>query len=350
MNSLLSDNKVFVCPPEGDRTFSTPYTRFKLIWLKAAKTAREEHRNYGITFSPDGQAVNVPDTTSTFHSIKFNHIGSTARSLVDDFTTAVQNSLPKDCASLYEEFSRLELTDDLNSPESIFKQPANQPSLQPMIQAITHQLLGTEDRLGSVFGKKSRTPDMGIIGKLLDEEQDILSLFNAAFQLSCGVPPQPFQLKSLRYDWDPESGEDRNLFMVWGALALANPSAKQLGVSVKECLWAFPSSLVTLVLFYLGVIRPAFCQLIGLIRGGAKEHSIYIFVHGIPKQRANARVLWNGSDVNSSLRRHTESFPVALTGTILRNITTGMLRKFFPSLTELDHLPDSLLDQQAQHR
>lgn len=36
--------------------------------------------------------------------------------------------------------------------------------------------------------------------------------------------------------------------------------------------------------------------------------------------------------------------------TLLRNLTIGMFRKFFLSLTELDHLPHSLLDQQAQHQ
>jgi hypothetical protein len=67
-----------------------------------------------------------------------------------------------------------------------------------MIQAILYLFLGTGDHLRSVYHTNG-TPDTvtDVIRKLLDEEQDILSLLNVAFQLSCGVPPQPFQLKSL---------------------------------------------------------------------------------------------------------------------------------------------------------
>jgi hypothetical protein len=65
-----------------------------------------------------------------------------------------------------------------------------------MIQAILYLFLGTGDHLRSVYHTNG-TPDTDVIRKLLDEEQDILFLLNVAFQLSCSVPLQPFQLKSL---------------------------------------------------------------------------------------------------------------------------------------------------------
>ncbi|KAG1722718.1 hypothetical protein EDB19DRAFT_1916529 [Suillus lakei] len=331
--SLLSENKMFVRPPDDSMTFSTPYTRFKFVWLKAAKLARTERRDYGFTFSADGQSVNVPDSTGTFHVIEFNQLGSIARDIIDHFTTAVQRVLPRNCANLYEEFSKLELTDDLGCRQSIFQQPANQPLLQPLIQTVYDQIMAADNlkvRAGWRVMRRNGTVDEKVVEQLLDEEQNILSLLNAAFHLSY-------------------TGGERNLFIVWGVLALANPAAKQLGAAVQECLWAFPSSLMTPVLFYLGVLRPAFAKLLGLLRSDAKDYGIYIFVHAIPKRR-KAGNSWNGTNVNTSLQKHTQSLPITLTGTLLRNLTTGTIRKFFPSLTELDHLPDSLLDQQAQHR
>ncbi|KAG2116146.1 hypothetical protein DEU56DRAFT_919324 [Suillus clintonianus] len=346
---LLSENKIFVHPPVESMTFSMPYTRFKFVWLKAAKTARTEHRDYGSTFSADGQAVNVPDSTSTFHVVKFNQLGSIARDVINNFTTTIQSVLPSHCGTLYEEFSTLEITDDLGCRQSIFQQQKNQPLLQPLVQTLYDQLVAAnKGRAGLGVIRRNGTVDEKAIKKLLDREQNILSLFNMAFHLSCGVPPRPFQLKSFQYDLDADTGRERNLFIVWGVLALANPAAKQLGIGVQECLWAFPSSLMTPVLFYFGVLRPVFSKLLGLLRSNAKEHSIYIFVHTIPK-RKKAGNLWNGTDVNASLQKYMHSLPITLTGTLLHNLTTGMLRKFLPSLTELDNLPNCLLDQQAQH-
>lgn len=74
---------------------------------------------------------------------------------------------------------------------------------------------------------------------------------------------------------------------------------------------------------------------------------MHIFVHPFPVRNS---LLWSGSDVNAALQKHTPTITVKFTGTLLRNATTAMLRKFFPSLTSVNQLHDSLLDQQAQHR
>ncbi|KAG2030088.1 hypothetical protein BDR03DRAFT_1017557 [Suillus americanus] len=340
---LLSDNRGFVHPPDNSNVgFTTPYTRFKGVWAKIAPTARVERTEYGFTFSPNGQAINIPDNSGAFHAVQFSQLGSVARTLIDTFTDTVQTTLSR---SLYEEFAKQNLVDDLGCQESIFQQPANQPWLQPMIKTAYDQLVLLGQR--SVFHKNG-TVNVKAVKALLDKEQDILSLLNVSFQLSCGIPPRAYQMKSLRYNFDPDTGAQRSVFLVWGILAFANPASKQRQGSVKECLWALPGSLATPVLFYLGILRPAFSQILRLVQGGTKEHETYIFVHGVSKHNTGA--FWSGADVNASLRKHTPSLPISLSGPLLRSITTGMLRKFFPSLTEPDQLPDSLLDQQAQHR
>ncbi|KAG2346995.1 hypothetical protein BDR05DRAFT_945405 [Suillus weaverae] len=227
---------------------------------------------------------------STFQILQ---LGSITRDIIHNFTTTIQTVLLCNCKTLYEEFSKLELMDNLSCWQSIFQQPANQPLLQPLIQMVYDQLMAAN--------------------KVLDEEQNILFLLNTAFHLFYNIAPRPFQLKSFRYDLDPDTGREWNLFIVWGVLALANPAAKQLGAAVQECLWAFPSSLVTPILFYLGILRPAFSKLLGLLCGNAKDYNIYIFVHAIPKHK-RAGNLWNGADINASLQKHTKSLSITLTG------------------------------------
>lgn len=73
-----------------------------------------------MTFSADGQAVNISDSISVFHSIKFNQLGSIARDIIKDFTIIIQSTLPCNYITLYKEFSKLEITDDLGYQWSIF--------------------------------------------------------------------------------------------------------------------------------------------------------------------------------------------------------------------------------------
>ncbi|KAG1785473.1 uncharacterized protein HD556DRAFT_1450695 [Suillus plorans] len=344
---LLSENRAFVHPSDDTNMgFTTPYTRFKTLWAKVASAARLERTEYGFIFSDDGQSVMIPDARGVFHCVQYLELGSLTRQLIHQFSSAVQTILSDTHRWLYNDFSQLQLTDDLGRRESIFHQPANEPQLQPMIKVAYDQLVGPAGHRSSVFNSKGSI-NTKAVQNLMEKEQDLLCLLNASFQLSCGVPPRSFQLKSLRHHYDPITGAQRNLFMVWGALTLANPAAKQRGETNKECLWALPSSLVTPLLFYLGVLRPAFCNILRLVRGSVPEHETYIFVHAYSKH--DSGFFWSGPDVNASLRKRSSALPVSLSSTLLRNLTTGMLRKFFPSLTELHNLPDSLLDQQAQH-
>ncbi|KAG1780875.1 hypothetical protein EV702DRAFT_1042589 [Suillus placidus] len=130
----------FIHPPDSSNIrFSMPYTCFKEVWAKVALAARAEHTEWGFTFSPDGQTINIPDKTGAFQEVKFSQLGLFSRLLIDSFTTAVQVVLP---GSLYKEFSKHNLTDDLGCRESIFQQPANQSQLQHIIMAAYDRLLG----------------------------------------------------------------------------------------------------------------------------------------------------------------------------------------------------------------
>lgn len=135
--------------------------------------------------------------------------------------------------------------------------------------------------------------------------------------------------------------------MVWDILVLANPTTKQHKETINECLQILPSSLATLLLFYLRILQLAFYYILWLVQEVTHKHKTYIFGYTFPKH--SSEIFWSRADVNASLQKHISAFSNSLLGSLLYKVTTEILQKFFLLLTELHQLPNSLLDQQAQH-
>jgi len=332
---ILMENQCFVYPT-ADFGYTTPYTRFKSVWFIVAPVARSERSDLGFTFDPDGQAINVPDANNVFQPIPFSKLSSLAMDAISCFTNTIQTFLPSRGPNpkLYEKFASHHLTDDLNQQQAVFQQPENKSWLDGLVEQAVQ---GSKVLLLKNEQKRA----------LLCREKDILQALATAFLLTCGIPPRPSQVKTLRYDWDEKTGSPRNLFIVFGLVALGNPEAKQLGQTTRECLWALPLSLGTPVMFYLGVIRPVLIRVLSCLKGEISQYSMSIFVHPFPVKNS---LLWDGAMVNSALQKHMPTLPIKFTGTLLRSATTAMLRRHFPSLTNADLSPDSLLDLQSQHR
>lgn len=312
--------------------YFTPYDRFKHVWFQTGPTAYAESASIGHEFHPDGTTT-VIDAAGESHRINLADIGQEARRIIIELELLLRRSLPEDCINQFTSFPDLsQFSDDLGNPASIFQQ--NSDLLQPAIIQITRSLLQTS-------GDNKR------LYSWLGYNDGILSCFLAAVSLTCGIPPRAFQFASLQYARCPQTGSSRGLFLIDGNLAIANPAAKQSGRFRQHCLWFLPPALSSLLLFYLGVLRPVVIEILTYLRKEVVPQTVYIFCQTILK---TGRSHFCTDEIPQMLRKLTKGLKVDISIRLIRQLYTAFFRQYFPDLCSPGPQEDSLVDRQGQHR
>ncbi|KAF8437707.1 hypothetical protein L210DRAFT_246285 [Boletus edulis BED1] len=348
----------------------TPYGHIKYIWLIAGKHAREETKLFDFTFMDDGQGLVIRHNAGASPiRLYFSQLAYKAKSAIEESSQRIRACLPPNCVAGYEEFQWQCLTDDLLSDASVFEQPDNQPILRPLRQQLIDALFSKRSEAhprGQLFPFVSHSDDFLIADAKtwLQTHDRILSAITAAFTLTCGIPPRDFQFQSLQVAHDKEKGHGRSLFIIQNTLALGNPKAKQRGKTFKECLWGVSQAQAPAFLYFLGVLKPVFSEIIRRTNIIHPLFDTYIFVPAIPANCAastNAtdnpvhvmekNCSLNGSVINRFLQEHTQDLPIRLTCGILRDKLTAVYRQFFPWLaTGKPQNAISPVDLQGQHQ
>jgi hypothetical protein len=329
------------------------------VWFKVAKAARLESRASGFTFMEDGQGIIINDASKCPHPIAFSLLGSSARDAIFRTEENIIKCLPNSCVQDFLNFGWESITDDVMSYQSMFCQPQNQDFLQPIRNKLLNLLLAKQSRnqrheplpLTSSTGQldipKART--------WLQSHDSILSSITAAFILTCGVPPRDFQFKSFQVDHDEDKGYKRSFFIIDKLPAFANPKAKQVGQHFKQCLWGATSAQARSLLFFLGILKPIYAEIMRLMKVHDRIFDIYIFVRTAPlaqSQLTSHPLLLSGTTINYYLYKHTRSIGIRLTCGIMRNKITAVYHQFFPWLSTLadsNPVERSAVDWQGQH-
>ncbi|KAH7905369.1 hypothetical protein BJ138DRAFT_1118538 [Hygrophoropsis aurantiaca] len=269
---------------------------------------------------------------------------------------SILECLPPDCVDDFETFDWRSLGDDFTDKASVFQQQRNKPILDPLIDRLRLSLLAVRDK---GLSKESMTPLMASSRKLdqdaakkwLHTHDAILSAITACFVLTCGIPLRDFQFRSLLMDHDYEAGWWRNLFIVDNLPALGNPAAKQRDRPFHEGLWQVCQALSPLLLYFLGILRPQYRDVLKVMGNDAQLFDAHIYVHPFPRNRSKLPGIWTGSDINRALQDHTRQAPMRLTCGIMRNKVTAVFWQFFPWLcvAEADKGSWSEVDKQGQH-
>ncbi len=178
--------------------------------------------------------------------------------------------------------------------------------------------------------------------KWFSTEQEILACIAVIFHLTAGPSFRSFQVGTLKYDSFPEYGK-RNLYLLTGPsrrqFILANPKAKQTGVSFADTLLAFPKMITQLLAIYFCILRPVGMQLAVLsptvpkpISVAIDSYSAFIWAPSV-KQSGKMLKNWKGPEIDAALIKYTvESFQIRVTGATLRQISHAVFREKFPSL------------------
>ncbi|KAG2063450.1 hypothetical protein BDR04DRAFT_1163692 [Suillus decipiens] len=334
--AIIAEEVRFLKPVAGEHPgYSTPFDRFKGIWHTAHKEAFRESRNFGFSFSADGQCLTIQDGNQQPKTLRFLQLATCAQILFRQLDSNILLTIPSNLHHLYHGFEAGAFTDNLIEPKSIFKQEGNTGILARVISVVQASILTP----GVPVDKKAAH-------QWLKQWDDIMPLIIAVFCLTCGIPPRGFQIHSMTFDHCPITDKARNLFIIDGLPALGNPVAKQRDKGIQECLWLFPQALARPFLFYLGVIRPIIQILLKDLGYNAAYQDTHIFTRAIPQRRPDLPQFWNGSDVNKALQQATTSLPIQLTCAMLRHIITAVFRQHFPNLWD-DPFGSSMTDSRA---
>ncbi|KAG2125104.1 hypothetical protein DEU56DRAFT_903808 [Suillus clintonianus] len=334
--NILAENLPYLQPLLASHpSFATPYNKIKTAWFGSRPTAFKERRDYGFIFAEDGTAITVRDGEDISQSILFSDLGKLAKTAIADVSERLAECLPGGCQGILQQFHGIfsQLVDDLGSPDAIFLQPSNRILLQPLLDMMLQCLMDPEEPTHHIMCSSSLINEE-CARQWLDFSERILGQTIVAFLLTCGIPPRPWQFRSLLFQSDSSTGSARNLYLLGSELVIGNPEAKQINQLTRECLWAFPPSLAPLILFYLAIVRPSVIHILGLIHCANQAHTTHIFSHTFTTTRHEFPLVWNGSDVNTALRAHTSSLNVQLTCGLLRNAVTAMYYQFFPTLSQ----------------
>lgn len=210
---------------------ATPYGHCKFVWFKVVKATRTESISSGFTFMDDGQGVIINDASGCAHQLPFSLLKSLARCTISLVEESIIQCLPKDCVNDFRHFQWQSLTDNLISDQSLFCQPQNQQTLQPVFNRLLCALLGSEQSSNGSSNKLLLLTQKGQLDftkarKWLESYNTIIFSSTAAFILTCGIPPRSFQFQFFQVDHDAAKGYKRNFFIMNKLPALANPQAK----------------------------------------------------------------------------------------------------------------------------
>jgi hypothetical protein len=175
------------------------------------------------------------------------------------------------------------------------------------------------------------------------------------FNLTCGVPPREFQMKTLLYDSLCEGSlKWRNMYLLHNRLAIGNPDGKRMTMQeLGECLWLCTQMSTRSVTFWIAIMRPTITHLLTLADEDVHFRDTHIFIWAFPRVRKEDTHVISGQDVNKIMQKRCKTLPVRVTCNLLRQIFTTMFGLLFPKTRGTnggeEMAPTSSVMQQGQH-
>ncbi len=308
---------------------NTPFKRLKRVIYDITIAARKTETGSSLLHvTHDGQTYTIKDSFTEPLIIQMTRWLSLCQDLCKEVLPAlIMQMLQISKTSFGCGDFNIDILSDNFSSEAIHKQPQNDRHLQQFQNSIANCL---------------KMENKATLEKWFSTEQEILACIAVIFHLTAGPSFRSFQVGTLKYDSFPEYGK-RNLYLLTGPsrrqFILANPKAKQTGVSFADTLLAFPKMITQLLAIYFCILRPVGMQLAVLsptvpkpISVAIDSYSAFIWAPSV-KQSGKMLKNWKGPEIDAALIKYTvESFQIRVTGATLRQISHAVFREKFPSL------------------
>jgi hypothetical protein len=264
--------------------YSTLMSRIIDQWVFLAPIARQSTATGGCTWAPDGQVFSLRWGHIRGRNIDLDILRRRVVEQADELKQAVVDIVP--CVDI-SQFRLSQVTDDAESPQSLFDRRDNRELFQPYIDRIwaylgRPQSVGTESEdfakyNPSIFSTRGRIKEKEAKA-LLKRFAHLLRLIMRHFCRTCGITPRAWQTADLLYR--AVGVYVRNFRLLrHDTPFIGDPKAKQTDRLLYEAFWALPPHLGIILIFYLGVLRPVEIKIMKSLGIPTQDHEHYIFVH-----------------------------------------------------------------------
>jgi hypothetical protein len=284
---------------------STLLSRTVDEWVSLTPIAKQSTAKGGCTWSPDGQNFTLTWGHIQGRSIDLDILRRRVVEQADQLTQTLVDLVP--CVEL-SQFRLSQVTDDAESPESLFDRQDNKALFQPYIDRVWAYLGRPQSPGAEHYGSaKYDTPIFSRNGRIdekaakqwLKRPAELLRLILRHLCRTCGITPCAWQTADLLYRCVGTYLRNFRLLR-HGTPFLGNPKAKQNDRLMYEAFWALPPHLGIVLLFYLGVIRPIEIEILKNLGIPTGDHEHYIFVHNHKRPTLSSYV-FSTSTVNEIL-------------------------------------------------
>jgi hypothetical protein len=274
-------------------------------WVSLQPIAKQSTAKGGCTWSPDGQTFSLTWGHIRGRNIDLGILRQRVVEQADQLRQTLVDLVP--CVDL-SQFQLSRVTDDAESPQSLFDRQDNKELFQPHIDRVW-AYLGRPQPPGADHNSSPKydTPIFNRSGKIqqkaakhwLESSAELLRLILRHFCRTCGITPRAWQTADLLY-------RSVGVFMRNFRLLrhdtpfIGNPKAKQHDRLMYEAFWALPPHLGIILIFYLGVIRPIEIEIMKNLGIPTVDHEHYIFVHNHKRPTLSSYV-FSPSTVNEVL-------------------------------------------------
>jgi hypothetical protein len=275
-------------------------------WVSLAPIAKQSTAKGGCTWSPDGQNFTLRWGHIRGRNIDLDILRRRVVEQADQLTQTLVDLVP--CVDL-SQFRLSQVTDDAESPESLFDRQDNKELFQPYIDRVWAYLGRPQSADAEHDGSaKYDTPIFNRDGRInkktarhwLQGPAALLRLILRHLCRTCGITPRAWQTADLLYRC--LGIYLRNFRLLRNDTPfVGNPKAKQNDRLMYEAFWALPPHLGIVLIFYLGVIRPIEIEIMKNLGIPTGDHEYYIFVHN-KKQPTLSSYVFSSSTVNEVLR------------------------------------------------
>ncbi|KAF5387475.1 hypothetical protein D9757_007821 [Collybiopsis confluens] len=325
----------------------TPFTVVRNLWLVADQWSRSVAGKKLFHVLPSNVQFEyvVPRATPRqFHLLDF---GTNTRLQLQELDSCFRELVPASLVSEMEDkFLVSRLYDDASSRTSLFEQTDNQKYLKPYRKSLHHLLRAKKPIKGDFALTKKGTLKKVLVESYFKHHNHFLAILVRRLLPILGIPPRAFQAACLQFESTPEVLRSLKIFE--GRVLLCHPVSKQNSTRQYDCFWSLPLDYARYLLLFLGVIRPvviALCEEQVINNGTAVDD----LKHFIFASVGAGRIRWTGADVD----RHLKQNLLKLDANGLRQVTTGIIRHWFPDLAiakeTLRGVQTTPVDRQGQH-
>jgi hypothetical protein len=360
MVSRFQEVQKYILPSSENQHRSTPFSRCKFIWLRAARGVRAERSAVKLSWTPDlrefeysrpGMSkihITLLALQDMLRAIENGLLQDFDKLLPSTFDSAAVNRLPWDT-----------LRDDATTPESFIDRKDTWDSwLGPAVTALKLAYLDkSETRHRLTTDSTDGSPSLVAFNKLLDLDRNFQESLIGELVSSTGISPRVTTLCDYRFRADGQG--IRNLFMTLDSIVLEG--GKQKGESRRDGYREFVIRALTpraglCLVRYLALVRLA---LVGLMEENHWHTNVVGTYTTHLLARTSRKEAWSGSWEPRQVTAawHKMSFPYLGANVSIvdvRQYATGIYEKLFPVLlddgpTQSGTQSSNAVDRQGDH-